>query len=433
MSNASDNNSTTGGANIIIRSGNDNLTVATVEGAGPAGETIVTITDNDTEQQAVVLTGGSNISVTQDATTKEWTIANTCPCPVGGTEGCDYPTNPADGAYHLNGGGQGCLEQWDAETSNWLRVIVPVGTVFTTTVNGNLQEWYANGSCNWTNVSQNNVLTVNSNMPVDGDINWCDLTPPPAAAMPSEVFFSVCVNGNGYNITKESLLRVQSSTDAPLDTDEPTNGPFFIQVDNGVRTIWWWDGDSWEIVGSNQVGVVTAGLITGTGTAADPIVLDLCAAPLATVAQQRSADKYRIMCLNNTILREPERTLVASGAVDFGDFDAGNGNATTTAGKAAYFRHNGKLYIDTGVSCVPRGDNGSPDNPRSYLAVVNDTSTVTGPVAQDWWWFHNTSVVCLTHFNVPSTLYICVETEGTFGSVPNNVWDFDWELYEVTI
>lgn len=85
-----------------------------------------------------------------------------------GTCGCDYPTSPAEGDYHLNGGALGCLQQYDGE--NWINVngIRQGDTFYCTETN---RDYQASGPCSWTETTDSFCLLANVPEIIDPD-NW---------------------------------------------------------------------------------------------------------------------------------------------------------------------------------------------------------------------------------------------------------------------
>lgn len=254
MTNASDNSTATvSGGGIIIRTADENIVVTADAGAGPAGETVFTVGFSETALQTLSIEGGLNIEATLNED-GQWVIDNTCPCAVGGTEGCDYPTVPNDGDYHLNGGGSGCLEQWDEETGNWLRVDALVGTLMTAVDGSDRIVWYAEGPCNWVDVTEYGVRTINGEGPNDGSHNYsfCALDDVPDATDPSTIMFGVCIEGTGYKVSMQDLL-AQGAVVYDPDIFEGVGS-----VDDPITIV-----DDWVI--SQVVGVddATAAELTG--------------------------------------------------------------------------------------------------------------------------------------------------------------------------
>lgn len=116
-----------------------------------AGDRTFTITFDDGSSREFVI-GDNFARLSDDGQTiifpdgRTWT--HCCPREYRGTCGCDYPTNPATGALHWNGGELGCLQRFDGE--NWVNTTgIRKGDIFFCTETGREYTATANGPCAW--------------------------------------------------------------------------------------------------------------------------------------------------------------------------------------------------------------------------------------------------------------------------------------------
>lgn len=271
-----------------------NVTLTSEEGAGPNGETAITISvdlTNAPVAEAINLLAGDGIGLEYDEETNSYTVSNEC-CDgdLVGTAGCAYPADPTDGALHYDGGDSGWIEMWNGD--NWIRTCFPVGTEMTATdtANGEISLLVVESCDAATEVSvvTTGLFTLTAINGVGGDSSGnFDICGLPAVADIGTVTFLVCEDGAGKGATAADIIQLIADglpavSTATMGTAIPV-GALVVSSDgdllyncsgNPLTPTADTSTSALETLGlCLAASISTSAPISGNGTAANPITM----------------------------------------------------------------------------------------------------------------------------------------------------------------